>query len=210
MCETHENYPAPIRSQIELQGTTRKVLYNAFLDTRANHNLISFEVWNQLGRSLLDQSPIKVKGVNGLTSYVTGVLTTQLYSYNGHMDASFLVMPAWELLENILVGRTWMSNTNCQIDRVTNSITRVIPKCPIGHCSHCDPHSLTPSSTTSSKPILESSILLTILKPCTQKEQLTIGNNTTTHPLTARMWVPQNQPVLPSSVLPTQRKKKTI
>ena len=130
MCETHENHPAPIRSQIELQGTTSKVLYNALLDTGASHNLISFEAWNQLGWPPLDQSPIKVKGVNGLTSYVTGVLTTQLYSYNGHMEASFLVMPAGELSKNILLGQMWMSSTNCQIDWVTNSVTMVIPKCP--------------------------------------------------------------------------------
>ena len=73
MRKTHEDHPAPIRSQIELQGTNCKVLYNALLDTVANHNLVSFEAWNQLGRPPLDQSPIKVKGGNGLTSYVIGV-----------------------------------------------------------------------------------------------------------------------------------------
>ena len=45
MRETHENNLAPIRSQIELQGTINKCLY----DTRASHNLISFAAWNQLG-----------------------------------------------------------------------------------------------------------------------------------------------------------------
>ena len=94
MCKIDETQPAPVRSQIELQGTTCKVLYNALLDTGANHNLISFEAWSQLGRSQLDQSPIKVKGVNGLTSYVMGVLTAQIYACNGHMEASFLVMHA--------------------------------------------------------------------------------------------------------------------
>lgn len=47
MYETHENHPASIRAQIELQGTTSKVLYNALLGIRASHNLISFEAWNQ-------------------------------------------------------------------------------------------------------------------------------------------------------------------
>ena len=122
MCKTDENQPAPVRSQIELQGTTCKVLYNALLDTKASHNLVSFEAWNQLGRPPLDQSPIKVKDVNGLTSYVMGVLIAQIYAYNNHMEASFLVMPAGELSKNIILGRTWMSNTNCQIDWVTNSV----------------------------------------------------------------------------------------
>ena len=154
MYETQEDHPAPIRSQIELQGTTCKVLYNALLDIRASHNLISFDAWNQLGRPPLDQPPIKVKGVNGLTSYIMGVLTAQLYAYNGHMEASFLVMPAGELSKNIILGRTWMSSTNCQIEWVTNSVATIIPKCPIGHCAHCEPHSLPPSPTTTSQPIL--------------------------------------------------------
>ena len=75
------------------------------LTPRASHNLVSFEAWNQLGRPPLDQTPIKVKGVNGLTSYIMGVLTTQIYVYNGHMEASFLVIPARVLSETIILGR---------------------------------------------------------------------------------------------------------
>ena len=47
----------------------------------------------------------------------------------------------------------WMSNTNCQIDWVTNSVATVIPKCLTGHCAHCNLHKLSPSLTTASKPI---------------------------------------------------------
>ena len=90
MCDTDQTQPDPVRTQIQLQGTTKKVLYNALLDTGASHNLVSFEAWIQLGRPSWDPTPIKVKGVNGLTSYILGVLTTQIYVYNGHMEASFL------------------------------------------------------------------------------------------------------------------------
>ena len=46
-----------------------------------------------------------------------------------------------------------MSNTNCQINWVTNTIATVIPKCPTGHCPRCNLHKPTPSPTTASLPI---------------------------------------------------------
>ena len=103
-----------MRTQIELTGTTGKVLYNALLDTGASHNLLSFNAWNQLGRPALTQLDFKVKGVNGQTSYVLGVLSTIIHCANGHMQGSFCVMPAGELFENVLLGHTWMAATNVQ------------------------------------------------------------------------------------------------
>ena len=35
MCKTDQTQPDPVRTQIELQGTTDKVLYNALLDTES-------------------------------------------------------------------------------------------------------------------------------------------------------------------------------
>ena len=46
-----------------------------------------------------------------------------------------------------------MSNTNCQINWVTNTIATVIPKCPIGHCPRCNLHKPTPPPTPASLPI---------------------------------------------------------
>ena len=71
---------------------------------RASHNLILFDTWNQLGRPRLTPLPINVKGVNGQISYITGVLKTKLFYTNQHMHSVFLVMPAGELSENILLG----------------------------------------------------------------------------------------------------------
>ena len=104
MCDIDQTQPDLVRTQIQLQGTKEKVLYNALLDTGASHNLVSFEAWNKLGRPPLDQTPIKVKGINGLTSYILGILTTQIYVYNGHMEASFLVLPTGVLSETIILG----------------------------------------------------------------------------------------------------------
>ena len=126
-CESTEpTCPPPLRTQIELCGHTSKVLYiNALIDTGASHNLISFDAWNQLGRPALTQSNVKVKGVNGQTSYVTGVLHTTIHCANGHLEGSFWVMPAGELCENVLLGRTWMLATKCQFDWETHSVTMV-------------------------------------------------------------------------------------
>ena len=102
-----------------------------------------------------------------------------------------------------------MSNTNCQIDWVTNSVTMVIPMCPTGHCSHCEPHSLTPPSMTSSKPIPQ------IEHPTngsetTHTQVMTNNRQQLNHPPTQRQhqirwkWVPKNKPILPSLASPTQ------
>ena len=89
-CESTEpTCPPPLRTQIELCGHIGKVLYNALIDIGASHNLISFDAWNQLGRPALTQSKVKVKGVNGQTSYVIGVLRTTIHCANGHLEGSF-------------------------------------------------------------------------------------------------------------------------
>ena len=108
-CETDAILsPSPLRTQIKMIGTQGKVLYNALLDTSASHNLLSFNAWN---RPSLTQLDFKVKGVNGQTSYVLGVLTTIIHCTNGHIQGSFCVMPAGELFENVFLGCTWMAAT---------------------------------------------------------------------------------------------------
>ena len=144
-CETNEIMsPSPLCTQIEIIGTQGKVLYNALLDTGASHNLLSFNAWNQLKRPALTQSDFKVKGVNGHTSYVLGILSTPIHCANSHMQGSFCVMPAGELFENVLLGCTWMVATQCTIDWTTNKVTMVTNSCPTGsHCMHCSLQKLT-------------------------------------------------------------------
>lgn len=82
---TFLNYIDSFRVQIQLQVVSGKVLYNALIDMGASHNLISFDTWNQLGRLALIPLPINVKGVNGKTSYIIGILKTQLFYANPQM-----------------------------------------------------------------------------------------------------------------------------
>jgi len=141
ICETNEaTYMSPLRTQIEVQGTHGKVLYNDLLDTGASHNLLSFNAWNQLGRPALTQSSLKVRGVDGKISHINGILSTVIHCANGLLEGSFWVMPAGELPENVMLGRTWMAATRCNIDWATNKVDMVIASCPTGsHCTHCSP-----------------------------------------------------------------------
>ena len=82
---------------------------------------------------MLTSLPINVKGMNGQIFYITGVLKTKLFYTNQHMHSVFLVMPAGELSENILLGRPWMKETNCQLDWVNHKVTVVVPE---HHCTH--------------------------------------------------------------------------
>ena len=140
-CKTNDIMsPSPLCTQIKMTNTQGEVLYNALLDTRASHNLLSFNAWNQLGRPTLTQPDFKVKGVNGHTSYVLGIFSTLIHCANSHMQGSFCVMPAGELFENVLLGRTWMASTKCTIDWATNIVTMVTPSFPT--CTHCTHYSL--------------------------------------------------------------------
>lgn len=125
------------------------------------------------------------------------------------------MMHAGELSKKtLLVGQTWMSSTNCQIDWVTNSVAMVIPKCPIGHCSHCEPYILTLSSTIASNPLPQ-------IKHTTNSSEITHAQVTTNkrqqhnHPLTHHkrqtqwMWVSKKKPILPSPASHTQCQKKS-
>ena len=82
-----------------------------------------------------------MKGVSGQISYTTNVLKTKLFYTNQHMHSVFLVMPAGELSENILLGRPWMKETNCQLDWVNHKVVVVVPKHPTNHCTHYPVHS---------------------------------------------------------------------
>lgn len=138
-CETNET--SPLRTQIKMPGTHKKVLYNALLDTRPSHNLLSLNAWNQLKRLALTRSDFKVKGVNGQTSYVLAAI---IHCVNDHMQGSFCVFPVGTLFKNVFLGRTCMVATKCTMNWATNKVTTVTSSCPTSsHCMHCSLQKLT-------------------------------------------------------------------
>ena len=192
------NEPAPLRTPIELNGRSSKVLYNALIDTGLSHNLLSFEAWNQLGRPALTLSSVKVRGVNGQTSYVVGIFNSTIKCANGHMESSFLVMPAGELFENVILGRTWMCATNCQLDWVTQTVNMVIPNCPKNtHCTHCSPNYF-PTSTSmggSTTQLTPSQLTANITHPLRTSNNCPLQKhkNRSSTPKTLWKWVPKRR-----------------
>ena len=84
----------PLRFAIELAIPYFRMFYSILLDMGANHNLLSFATWNQLGKPHLVESELKVKVDKSKNIKVLGVLNIVTYYDKEHLVGSLLLMPA--------------------------------------------------------------------------------------------------------------------
>ena len=125
----------PLRTPIELPSPYGKVFYNAMLDTGASHNLLSFATWNQLDKPHLEKTEVRVEGINAKRTTTLCVLKIPIFGGNQPLVCNFLVMPSGTMKELVILGRAWMSATQCGIDWAKKDDSMVQYSTPITHQS---------------------------------------------------------------------------
>ena len=84
----------------------------ALIDTGADINAISHEIWVNLGRPKLNQSTIKIQTFSGSTIEVEGNLNLPIFIGSTDVHAEFVVMKPGTLTTSVILGQSWQRQFN--------------------------------------------------------------------------------------------------
>ena len=114
-CSDSEDVP-PFLIQLQLLNNQTNCTVSAMTDSGAACNLMSHMTWEKLGKPTLSASKLDLIGFKGERSPAIGEILLKVRIQDKDMFIPFQVLPTNGCDWQLLLGRTWMQQTNLQID----------------------------------------------------------------------------------------------
>ena len=96
----------PFRLGINLLAQNNTVSTHALLDSGADFNVISWEMWNALGQPKLSHTELGFIGFHKQRLHVWDALSSVVYPWRTHVYTLFYVANKSEILESVILSRT--------------------------------------------------------------------------------------------------------
>ena len=98
----------------------------ALIDAGVDCNVISYDTWVSMGKPILDPCQTTFKGFSSTQTSYLGKIYLKVRIQTEAMHVSFYVVDQKHEGFAVLLGRSWMCSTNCQINlRSRNYILEV-------------------------------------------------------------------------------------
>ena len=114
--DEEDQFVEPFRLEINLLAQKATVSTHALIDSGADLNVISWEIWDAMGQPKLDPSKLRFIGFSQAESECLGSITFKVSIQDEPLYVKFYVATKGESVEHVILGRLWMLNTNCQLD----------------------------------------------------------------------------------------------
>ena len=114
--DEEDQFVEPFRLEINLLAQKATVSTHALIDSGADLNVISWEIWDAMGQPKLDPSKLRFIGFSQVESECLGNITFKVSIQDEPLYVKFYVATKGESVEHVILGRLWMLNTNCQLD----------------------------------------------------------------------------------------------
>ena len=110
---------------------------NALIDSGADLNIISWDVWEAMGNPELTPTSINFVGFSANTTACLGKILLKVSIQDVPQYVLFYVANVGESIEQVILGRHWMQTTNCQLDWTKREYTIQVNSGSItGFCEH--------------------------------------------------------------------------
>ena len=96
---------------------------NALIDSGADLNILSWNVWEAMGNPELTPTSINFVGFSANTTACLGKILLKVNIQDVPQYVLFYVANVDESIEQVILGRHWMQTTNCQLDWTTREYT---------------------------------------------------------------------------------------
>ena len=113
--------PFRVAIMIVTQKTTIGV--NAFIDSGADLNILSWNAWDALGQPELTPTSINFVGFSANTTACLGFFLLKVNLQDEPQYVLFYVANVNESIEHVILGRHWMQTVNCQLNWTTREYT---------------------------------------------------------------------------------------
>ena len=113
----------PFRIATKLVTQKIDVGVNALIDSRADLNILSWDVWRTMGSPKLTPTLINFVGFSANETACLGKILLKLSIQDVPQYVLFYVANVDEYIEQIILGRHWMQTTNCHLDWITRTYT---------------------------------------------------------------------------------------
>ena len=119
--EVEDELPIVKPFRIATKFVTQKTAIgvNAFIDSGANLNILSWNVWEALGQPELTPTLINFVGFSANTTACLGKILLKVNIQDAPQYVLFYVANMNESIEQVILGRHWMQTTNCQLNWTT-------------------------------------------------------------------------------------------
>ena len=106
----------PFTINLQLVTVTHEWSATALIDSGADCNVMSYEMWVQLGKPELAPSMLSFKNFSRTQTTSLGKLCLKVRIKDQSMHIVFHVTHENQAAVNVVLGRQWMGATNCQIN----------------------------------------------------------------------------------------------
>ncbi len=116
----HEDFKVkPFTIHLQLTTDTREQFTTAMIDSGADCNVMSYDMWESLGMPKLTPSMLIFKSFSGFQTPSLGKLHVKTLIKKQIMEMVFDVTHKDQAAVDIILGRQWIYETNCQLDWIT-------------------------------------------------------------------------------------------
>ena len=131
---------------------------NALIDSGADLNIISWDVWAAMGNPELTPTSINFVGFSANTTACLGKILIKVSIQDVPQYVLFYVANVGESIEQVILGRHWMQTTNCQLDWMKREYTLQVNFGSItGFCEHAKLFKIYSTNEGNSLPLMSSS-----------------------------------------------------
>ena len=109
----------PFTIHLQLLTASQEQSTIALIDSRADWNVMSYNIWTSLGNPVLVPSKLQFTNFSGTQTTSLGKLCLKVRFKDQSMHIVFHVADKDQASMNIALGRQWMGLTNCQINWTT-------------------------------------------------------------------------------------------
>ena len=114
--EEDEDVIPPFQLNLQLSTHKAQVALVALLDSGADQNIISYDLWDALRQLELSSSTISFQSFSTSTTTSQGKCCLKLRIGDQSMHTIFHVARKEQASVNMILGQSWMAQTNCLID----------------------------------------------------------------------------------------------
>lgn len=102
---------------------SKEIQAQALIDTGADINTISFEIWEALGKPTLFEIDIVVGSFSGEPEFVEGICELPMLINGTNLLHEFFVVKSGQQVDPVILGQPWQREYDCCISWKNEGIT---------------------------------------------------------------------------------------
>ena len=124
--DVEEEFVKPFTLRLQLLTVQNEIQTTALIDSGADCNVMSYAMWEKLGKPELTPSKLSFQSFSGLLTSSLGKIQIKARVQDQATYISFHVADKEQTATDLVLGRQWIGQTNFQINWATRKYTALI------------------------------------------------------------------------------------